>query len=357
MPVAESVAVVVVAHRSPSDLGALLDGLTGQIGDSDEVVVVDNASGDGTAEVADAHPVVTRVLRLPTNRGYAGGANEGVRVARAATVVICNQDLQLEPGMLSALRSPPREWGAWGPLLLLPDGRVDAAGCTAHVTGVGWAHHHQGDAAAVAPEPHSVPYLSGACLAVRRDVFERLGGFCAPMFMYGEDMDFGHRLRLCGTPFGIVPAARVRHDHCIDKGAMKWRLMERNRHLVVLRTYPLALLVLLGPALLVCEIAIFGAAVRGGWWRQKLLGHAQALAAIPRTLAERRRVQRTRRISAAAFARALTAQIDSPHLPTGAVPRGLASLMGAYLGLVVALLTYADSLRARSRWGRKRRRD
>ena len=99
-------------------------------------------------------------------------------------------------------------------------------------------------------------------MAVRRDVFERLGGFCAPMFMYGEDMDFGHRLRLCGTPFGIVPAARIRHDHLVDKGAMKWRLMERNRHLVVLRTYPLALLVLLGPALLVCEVAIFGAAMR-----------------------------------------------------------------------------------------------
>ncbi len=349
MPDTETLALVVVAHGAPSVLTALLDGLSPQLRGGDEVIVVDNACLEGTAAVADGHPCVSRVLRLPVNRGYAGGANDGTRVARAQVVVICNQDLLPEPGLLDALRSPPPGWGAWGPVLLLPDGRIDAVGCTAHVTGIGWARHHLAADGELDDGPQLVPYLSGACLAIRRETFDGLGGFCASMFMYGEDMDLGHRLRLAGVPFGVIPAARVRHDHVVDKGAMKWRLMERNRHLTVLRTYPFALWVLLGPALLIAELAIFVAAVRGGWWKQKLLGHVQAIAAIPRTLIERRQVQRTRRVSAAAFARALTADIDSPLVPTGLVPRGLARALGGYLAAVIVVLTAADWLRGRFR--------
>ena len=83
-----------------------------------------------------------------------------------------------------------------------------------------------------------------------------------PFFLYQEDVDLSLRLRLAGGTIGIEPAARVDHDYEFAKGPAKWRYLERNRWAMILRTYPLALLLLLTPALLATEIALFAIAHR-----------------------------------------------------------------------------------------------
>ena len=181
-------------------------------------------------------------------------------------------------------------------------------------------------------------FASGAALVVRRDAWEQVDGFDPRYFMYGEDLDLGLRLWLSGWEVGVVPAARVEHDYAFTKGAQKWYLLERNRWWTVIGDYPTPLLLLVLPALLAAEVALLGVAAQGGWLGAKLRAQAAVLRRLPAILARRRVVQAKRRISAAAFARRLSAELDSPYLAGVSRLPVLPALQRAYWWLIVAAL-------------------
>lgn len=336
-------AFVVVAFRSADALRTLLPALGAQMGPRDALIVVDNACPEGSADVAEASPVVTATVRAGANLGFAAGSNLGAAHAGDAdATVFLNPDCIPEPGFVEALRRPPEDWGAWMGLVLLADGRrVNTAGGVAQFLGFAWAGRLGEDAAQVPDAPCPVGFLSGACLAIRREVLAEVGGFHEPFFMYGEDVDLSHRLRLAGHRFGVVPAARVRHDYAFGKGALKWRLLERNRWLLVLRTYPAALLALVLPAMILLEPATWVVAVRGGWAGAKLGATGGVLRALPAALRERRAIQASARVSAAGFAQGLAAPLDSPMLAGPARSAPVRALMTGYWRFVTWLLRRA----------------
>jgi N-acetylglucosaminyl-diphospho-decaprenol L-rhamnosyltransferase len=211
---------------------------------------------------------------------------------------------------------------------------VNTSGGITHWLGMGWAGAHETPVDLVDPRPREVSFASGAALAVRREAWDGVGGFEDAYFMYGEDLDLSLRLRLAGWGVGIVPAARVAHDYEFAKGSYKWFLLERNRWWTILGAYPAPLLLTLLPALLGAEAALLAVAAQGGWLRQKLRAQVAVLRSLPWALRRRRRVQVTRRVSAAAFAAALSASLESPFLGPAARIRSLRSLQAGYWGLV-----------------------
>lgn len=316
-------AIVIVTYHAGPELRDTLDALGAQRRPDDEVVVVDNASGDGTVALARAHAAVTRVVETGGNLGFATGCNRGIAAASpdVDAYVFLNPDCVVEPGCLDALRRPPEGWAAWMGMVLLEDGaRVNSWGNEIHFLGLGWSGGVERVLADAPTEPREVGFLSGACLAIRREALERVGGFPDAFFMYCEDADLSLRLRLAGLPFGVLPSARVRHAYAFAKGGAKWRLLERNRWLCVLRTYPTPVLRAALPAMLALEPAMLAVAFAGGWGPQKLRAIAGVVGALPRTLRERRAVQAAAPAAdAGAFAAALRTQLDSPYF--GAVGR------------------------------------
>ena len=198
-----------------------------------------------------------------------------------------------------------------GVVTLADPERINTAGGETHFLGFSWSGRLGEPVAALPREPYLTGFLSGACLAIRREAWDAVGGLPGHFFLYCEDVDLSHRLRLSGRAFGVVPAARVTHDYVFDKGAYKWRRLERNRWVMVLRTYPGPLLALVLPALLACEPALLLVALRGGWGASKLRAWLDLLAWLPRMLAERRGVQALATVSPSAFAAGLRAGLDS----------------------------------------------
>jgi hypothetical protein len=137
---------------------------------------------------------------------------------------------------------------------------------------------------------------------------------------------------------GVVADARVDHDYEFEKGAAKWRYLERNRSATLLRVYPASLLVLLTPALLATELALVPAAIAGGWFGQKVRAWGDTARALPSLVRQRRSVQATRAASASEFARALTPALDSAYLGAASRSRLLAALLGGYWRVVLRLL-------------------
>ena len=344
-----SLSVVVVTFNCREAVSRSLPPLVEQLRDGDELIVVDNASADGTAAAVRELAPDAVVVEPGANLGFAAGCNAGAERATGELLLFLNPDAVVRPGFRDAIEGPLAEgrgWAAWMGLVTAQGGRVvNTEGGVVHFTGIAWAggagRPLERDGGGVAAG--EVAFASGACLAIPRQAWERAGGFPGEFFLYHEDVDLSLRLRLGGGRIGIEPRAEVDHEYEFEKGAAKWRFMERNRWATILRTYPAPLLALLAPALLATELALVGVSIAGGWGRQKLLGWADLVRWLPRLLRERRAIQARREVGAREFAAALTAELSSPYLGPVAGVAPLRWALRAYWSVVRPLLGAARS--------------
>jgi N-acetylglucosaminyl-diphospho-decaprenol L-rhamnosyltransferase len=335
-----TLAVVVVTYNSASALDRSLPALVAELRTGDELIVVDNASRDGTvARVGELAPAAT-IVEPRANLGFPAACNLGARAAGAELLCFLNPDAVPQPGFRDAIERPALDgsgWTAWQGLVASDGGQtVSSAGGVLHFTGIAWAGaagHPRGT------EVERLGFLSGACLVIGRDRFHELGGFADDYFLYHEDVDLSLRVLLAGGAIGVCADAVVDHDYDFDKGAAKWRHLERNRWATIVRTYPAPLLALLAPALIVVELAVVVAALRGGWWRQKLLAAADSVERLPGWFRERRRVQRGRKLSSAQFADAMVATLDSEYIGPAARWSPVTASLKLYWRAVGALLS------------------
>jgi N-acetylglucosaminyl-diphospho-decaprenol L-rhamnosyltransferase len=308
---------VVVTHQSADHLADLVQALVPQLGEEDEITIVDNASTDGTPELARSLHERVRVIETNANLGFGGGCHVGANATRAPLLLFLNPDSQPQTGCIDRLRAASvnhPSWGAWQAAVLLDSTRINTSGGVVHYLGMGWAGDCERPISKLPDEDCEIPFPSGAAMVVRRSIWAELGGLDSEYFMYMEDLDLGLRLWLAGHRVGLVPAAHVTHSYEFDKGSSKWFWLERNRWRTVLSVYPLALLALLAPVLLAAELGLLVVAARQGWLRSKLRAQAAVLSGLPHTLTRRRKVQVTRRIGTAEFASHLTSSLDNPYL-------------------------------------------
>jgi N-acetylglucosaminyl-diphospho-decaprenol L-rhamnosyltransferase len=198
-----------------------------------ELVLVDNGTDDSESRrVAQAHG--GRVVAPGANLGYGVAANLGARGAEQPWIVVVNPDIVWHPGSLDVLLDAaarlPRA-GALGPALLNTDGTVypSARELPSLTQGVGhalfgriwpgnpWTRAYQRRQQQVGTE-RTAGWLSGACLLLRREAFEAVGGFDPSYFMFFEDLDLGERLGRAGWSNVYVPSAQVTHV-----GGTSWR--------------------------------------------------------------------------------------------------------------------------------------
>jgi len=336
-----TLSVLIVAYDSCDDLIKTLPALLPELGEGDELIVVDNKPGDGSIELARELVPAAQIVQPGGNTGFAGGCNAGAEVASGDLLVILNPDAAPQPGFGEAIRRPlveGRGWGAWQALVAGGDGsRINSAGNPIHFTGIVWAGGH-GRPLTAAPGAGEVPAASGACLAVPLSRWRQVGGFPAKFFMYHEDVDLSVRLWSAGNAVGIEPTAVVAHDYEFAASEDKWRWLERNRLSFLVRTYPGSLLALLAPALIATELALLLVSATGGWGSQKRQANREFIRRLPRLLHERRQLQNQRTISARDFATHLTPDLDSDLISPLARSRWARLLLRTYWRAIQSLL-------------------
>jgi GT2 family glycosyltransferase len=188
-----------------------------------EVIVVDNASTDRTPELLAHFRGLVRVIENAENRGFVDACNQGAEAAKGRYLVFLNNDTVVLPGWLEALVETverDEHAGAVGSLFLYPDGRIQEAGAIVWSNGeafhYGWGKSPEDRRFTFARE---VDYCSGASLLIRRELFERLGGFdrrYAPA--YYEDTDLCMGVRSLGKRVIYQPASRLYHFEGVTAG-------------------------------------------------------------------------------------------------------------------------------------------
>jgi GT2 family glycosyltransferase len=296
----------VVTYRGADLLPACLDALRAQTVPH-RLLVVDNASTDGTAKLlVDRYPEA-RVLRLPRNAGFAGGVAAGLAAVDTPYVALLNDDAAPDPGWLAALVAAlgaDANTAAVTSRLLLAGTEppvLNNAGVAVGPDGYGR------DIGLGEPDgpPYDVPGevfgFSGGAAGLRTGAVRAAGGFPARFFLYYEDTDTAWRLRLAGWRIRYEPGAVVRHLHSAttDQRSASFAFHnERNRLLMLTRCAPagLAIRQVLRFPLTTASLAAKRAARRplpaghqfGTGLRLRVLGSYLRL--LPWALAERGRI-------------------------------------------------------------------
>jgi GT2 family glycosyltransferase len=315
-------AIIIVTYEGRDYLEDLFTSLRRHTDAADVVIIaVDNASSDGTwDEIERVSAGMTNVqrVRLGSNLGFTGGNNEGLRRARALGAryaLLLNQDTVVTPGWLEplvgVLEQRPQVAAAQ-PLLVLHDepDRINSAGNRLHFCGFGYAGDYRMPRSTIdQTAPRSVAFATGAALMLRMDALDRVGDLDEMLFLYHEDCDLQIRLRQAGYDCVLVPTSIVFHKYTARFSAHKYAMLDRNRWLVLLKTWPTSRLVAAAPALVGVELAILAFAAARGWLPDKLRTYAEIGRLLPRVLRERRRVQSQRSVEATDLAQ-LTGELE-----------------------------------------------
>jgi N-acetylglucosaminyl-diphospho-decaprenol L-rhamnosyltransferase len=196
---------IAVVHDSAAVLPSCLAALARE---GVEVIVVDNASTDGSAAIAQR--AGARVIRNASNQGYGRAMNIGMRAAGEATCLLLNPDLVLAPGSVEALMQArlryPRA-GMLAPRLVEPDGRLFFQPRSM----LSFYLRNEAGVPCLPEGDCCAPFLSGACLLVDRDLVLSLGGFDEEIFLFYEDDDLCRRVTEAGRSLVHVHEAVATH--------------------------------------------------------------------------------------------------------------------------------------------------
>lgn len=233
------VSVVIVTYQSAGVIGRCAASC---LGTAREVIVVDNASQDGTAEVVRGQAGVTLIAN-GENRGFAGGVNQGVKAAGSDVILLLNPDAELVGG-LDALREAALRYGAAAGRLVDESGAYQKGfgvrrlptpvSLSLEVLGVNrlfprnrWNRRYRCLDEAE-NEARLVEQPAGAFLAFRREIWEQLGGFDERFHpAWFEDVDFCKRLLDNGFSIRYEPAASARHEGGHAARQLDWSTRER----------------------------------------------------------------------------------------------------------------------------------
>ncbi len=291
------VSVILVGFQSRDDLRECLPALAKSAAIAQEVILVDNASTDGTAEYVRQHHSDVRVIRSEENRGFAWACNRGAAEARGEVLVFLNCDTVPVPGWTAPLVEALRDAsvGACMPRILMHGtSQVNTMGSCVHWSGLAWMDRWQEEDPGPGPE-REVFGASGCALAIRADTFREVGGFTEDFFMYHEDVDLCWRLRMRGYRALVVPEAAIAHKYSFARNSLKWRMAERNRMRMILANYHWTTLVLLGPALVAADLALWAYATKAGLLGAKWRAAREVIAGMPEVLRRRKSIQAGRR--------------------------------------------------------------
>ena len=222
------VAIITVSYNSSAQLADFLSRAVRSVASPSQITVVDNNSADIKTTEALTKKLGVNLLKLDKNVGYGSAVNKAVPVlpSELTTLLVCNPDSELNAEAVTALTNAVqnRSVGVAGPRIYNEDGSVypSARSIPSIRNGVGhalfaniwlsnpWTKSYLSEAHL---QNTTVPtgWMSGACLAIRRELFTEAGGFDDNYFMYFEDVDLGYRLGKRGLTNLYVPEVSITH--------------------------------------------------------------------------------------------------------------------------------------------------
>lgn len=262
-----------------------------------EVIVVDNASTDGSIEHIESNFSWVRLVINKENLGFAGGTNSGIRAAEGEFILTLNNDARADSCLIEHLQKPmvDSKVGVCAAKMLLADGRINSTGICLSRSGAAW---DRGMFELDTGQYEAQEEVFGACAGAalyRREMLDEIGLFDEDFFLYMEDVDLAFRARLAGWNCIYVPKAKVFHYHGGTAGAgSNLSVYYGNRNVVwyAVKDFPTRLLITSLPFILARNLAVIPYYALRGQGRVILKSKLDALKGATQMLRKRRDVVR-----------------------------------------------------------------
>jgi GT2 family glycosyltransferase len=302
-----SVSIVLVTHNGTNIVEECLNCLRRLQWSNLEIIVVDNASIDDTLEHVQRTLPTASILRLPRNRGYGAGCNEGARVARGEILLFVNQDVAVSAdfldGIVSVLNGNDKI-GVCGGTVLSWDGKmlISIGQVFERWTGYGLDVGFGSSNVNLRKDVGEVFSPNGSAFAVRTNVFHQIGGFDESMFMYFDETDLSWRARMAGFRVACSRRSIVRHMITPERAhrASSRYYIDRNSLLSAFRNYEVSSLIRFLPTSIgtrLAAVALFTVFGRRELAHSVFRALADFTTRLPKTWKERRALSRIRRVS------------------------------------------------------------
>ncbi|HLC38590.1 MAG TPA: glycosyltransferase family 2 protein [Patescibacteria group bacterium] len=292
--------IIIVSYNAKNDLAVCLRTIFEFTKTNFEIIVVDNASTDGSGEmVAKKFPKV-KLIENRQNLGFAQANNLGAKIAQSDYLVLLNQDTLVSRDWLLELLAPfcqDKKIGIVQPKIkIYRKNQINSTGSLTHFLGFTWAGNcFEPDCGF--EKNAEIFSASGCVLAIRRKLWQKLGGFDQDYFMYLEDVDLGWRTRLLGYKIIFAPKSIIYHKYHFSKGDYKYFYLEKNRLATLFKNYSSVSLLIFSPAIILSEFILLLYFIPKGKLKIKLRGLAAFFASLPKIWQKRKKIQKTRKIS------------------------------------------------------------
>lgn len=258
-----------------------------------------------------------KIINSKKNLGFGGGCNLGAKYAQGEYLVFLNPDSQVAADWLfEGLRGfKNKKVGLVMSKILTQEGqRINSAGGKIHYTGLAWSGDCGKKNRKYSEKPYRVAFASGACLFIRKNLFEKLAGFDQDFFLYYEDTDLSFRAQLLGYQVICCPASQIFHDYQFYKGEYKIYQLVKNRLFFIFKNYSLKMILLFTPAFFLLELSLMGYFLFKG----KPLIILQAWYEFGqnwfKNLKKRKKIQKTKKLSDKEILPIFTGRIDFEEL-------------------------------------------
>lgn len=291
------ISIVVLNYNGQRYLDACLASLAEQTYQDFELIVVDNASTDGSVEHLRDHFPQVRLVINEANLGFAAGTNSGIRAARGEFILTFNNDAQADRHFLEHIIEPmvDAKVGSCAAKMLFPDGRINSAGICFSRSGAAWDRGmFENDSGQYDLQEEVFGACAGAAL-YRKSMLDEIGLFDEDFFLYMEDVDLAFRARLAGWRCIYVPRAKVYHHHGGTAGfGSDLAVYYGNRNVIwyAVKDFPAWLLISSLPFILARNLAVIPYYALHGQSRVILKSKLDALRGVPKMLEKRKHILR-----------------------------------------------------------------
>ncbi len=324
------IAVVIVCYNGRDYLPDCLNSLKEQTLLPTDIIVVDNASTDGSQEFLSRFPASPtggqipdsrfRIITNKKNLGFARANNQGIENVlknKPDYIFLLNQDTICDKNCLAELvkvaQSSDKIFATQSLILCWPKkSQIQTSGDRIHFLGFGHSgdYQKQYNDLTVKQLNKEITYVSGAAMFINVKVLQEVGLMDKDLFMYHEDLDICLRARFLGYQMVLAPEAIVYHKYTAGIPPHRWYWSERNRLLTLLKFYKLQTLVLIFPTWLFMELGVLFYSLLTGWFPLKIKSYFSICWQLPGTLWKRKKIQKSRKISDRQLAEHLEAKFD-----------------------------------------------
>ncbi|MFH1315125.1 MAG: glycosyltransferase family 2 protein [Candidatus Uhrbacteria bacterium] len=327
------VAIIYLSYNARPYIDDVVLSLEQQTYSSDrlKLIIVDNPGQDDSLDYIQKQIMPRSGKGLPEielianqkNTGFAIGNNQGIKSALDQGydyVYLLNNDAKLDPEAIERaveVAEADLKIGSVQSLMLLWQNPevINSTGGMVHFLGFGFVRDNGAGrykAQGTRVKGNEIAYASGAAVLYRADLLRKIGLLDEFLWLYHEDLELGWRIRLAGYKNVLAEKSIAYHHYEFSRSIEKWFWMERNRWIVLLTHLRWGSIILLAPALLFTELAIYIASIRSGWIREKFLSCVDLLrpATLKNIVAKRRVSQEFRKVSDREIVRLFTAKIE-----------------------------------------------